>query len=55
MNQNHVSVWGTDVNECDHDWELVDDSFDHDYGCASVVEDLFAKCDGEKEYEGDDL
>ena len=23
-------------NECDHDWELKDDSFDHEFGCEQI-------------------
>ncbi len=37
--------------ECDHDWELIDDSFDHEYGCEQILYYSCTKCYGEREYE----
>jgi len=24
------------MENCDHDWEFADDSFDHEYGCEQI-------------------
>lgn len=37
--------------ECDHDWEVVDDSFDHEYGCERIVFERCRLCDAEQEYD----
>lgn len=31
--------------ECDHEWEVVDDSFDHEYGCERIVFERCRLCD----------
>ena len=36
---------------CEHDWRLVDASFDHEYGCEQVVYDECAKCDQVRPHE----
>jgi hypothetical protein len=36
-------------NDCDHEWELVDDSFDHEYGCERIVYYVCTKCDAQKD------
>ena len=36
---------------CDHEWELVDDSFDHEFGCEQIVFMRCAVCDEEREYD----
>ena len=39
------------VVECDHDWQVVDESFDHEYGREKVVFVRCQKCDLERDYE----
>lgn len=39
------------TEECDHEWETVDDSFDHEYGCEQIVFQRCAVCDEEREYD----
>ena len=39
------------AKECDHDWEVVDDSFDHEYGCERIVFERCALCDEERPHE----
>ena len=39
---------------CDHDWELVDDSFDHEYGTEQIGYYRCALCDEEKPYDSSD-
>lgn len=36
---------------CDHEWETIDDSFDHEYGCEQIVFQRCWLCDTEREYE----
>ena len=31
--------------ECDHDWELIDNSFDHEYGCEQIQFWTCSLCD----------
>lgn len=37
--------------ECDHDWEVVDESFDHEYGCERIVFERCRLCDAEQEHD----
>lgn len=39
------------VDECDHDWEVIDDSFDHEFGREVIVFERCQKCDAEREYD----
>ena len=39
------------VDECDHDWEVIDDSFDHEFGCERIVFQRCSICDEEREYD----
>lgn len=36
---------------CDHDWEIVDDSFDHAYGCEKIIYKRCLNCDAVEPYE----
>lgn len=36
---------------CDHIWETVDDSFDHEYGTEVVVYERCSICDQQREIE----
>ena len=33
---------------CDHEWEIVDHSFDHEYGCEQILVDVCVKCGEER-------
>ncbi len=37
--------------ECDHDWKVVDDSFDHEYGTERIVFERCELCGAEREHE----
>lgn len=37
--------------ECEHGWETVDHSFDHEYGCEQDVRQVCRDCCAEREYE----
>ena len=37
-----------DVN-CDHEWELKDDSFDHEFGCEQIQYYECVKCEETKD------
>jgi len=39
------------TEECDHEWEVVDDSFDHEFGCEKIVFERCLVCDAEREHE----
>lgn len=39
--------------ECDHDWETVDDSFDHEFGTETILYRKCSKCDKESEFDYD--
>lgn len=39
------------TEECDHELEVVDDSFDHALGCEQIVYQRCAVCDAEREYD----
>lgn len=39
------------TSKCDHDWKLVDDSFDHEYGTEQIVFYRCELCDEEREYD----
>ena len=39
------------AEECDHEWNMVDDSFDHEYGTERIVFERCEKCDKEREHE----
>ena len=40
--------------EYDHDWELQDDSFDHEFGCEQIQYYRCEICDAEKDLEAAD-
>ena len=40
--------------ECDHDWEFVDDSFDHEFGCEQIHYWVCSICDTQREMEQGD-
>lgn len=51
-----VQPWGEFIDVpcpacCDHDWQVVDDSFDHEYGTEKIVFERCLKCDAERDYE----
>lgn len=37
--------------ECDHEWEVIDDSFDHEYGCEVIVFERCEFCGAERSHE----
>lgn len=37
--------------ECDHDWKVVDDSFDHEYGTERIVFERCELCGAQREHE----
>lgn len=39
------------TEECDHEWEVIDDSFDHALGCEQIVFQRCAVCGKEREYD----
>jgi len=39
------------VESCDHEWETVDHSFDHEYGCEQIVADVCAACGEERPHD----
>jgi hypothetical protein len=39
---------------CDHEWETVDESFDHEFGTEIVVYDMCKVCEAVTPYEGMD-
>lgn len=39
--------------ECDHEWKLIDDSFDHEFGTETILYERCERCDEEREYEPD--
>lgn len=41
----------TTAVECEHDWEVVDDSFDHEFGTQKIVFERCLKCDAEQDHE----
>jgi hypothetical protein len=44
----------TDPGEFDHDFETVDDSFDHEYGTQQVIFKRCRVCGYERDLEGND-
>lgn len=36
---------------CDHDWELIDESYDHEYGTETIIYYRCLLCNAEKDYE----
>lgn len=34
----------TETEECDHDWQFRDDSFDHEFGCEQIHSWECSKC-----------
>jgi hypothetical protein len=43
------------VEECDHDWEVVDDSFSHEFGTQVVVYQRCLICDAVSDYDPPDF
>lgn len=41
----------TDEESCDHDWRVVNDSFDHEFGTEQIVYQRCVKCDAERTHE----
>jgi len=41
------------IEACDHKWEFVDESFDHEFGCERIHYMRCEKCDATKECERD--
>lgn len=39
------------MSDCDHEWEVIDDSFDHEYGTEQIVFQRCVLCDAEQDYE----
>ena len=39
------------MTDCDHEWKLIDDSFDHEYGTEQIVFYRCQLCDAEHEYD----
>jgi hypothetical protein len=39
------------VDECEHVWEVIDDSFDHEFGCKIIVFERCRLCDAERNHE----
>lgn len=37
--------------ECEHEWEFVDDSFDHEYGCERIFYERCLNCLAEREHD----
>ncbi len=37
--------------ECEHEWEVIDDSFDHEYGCEVIVFERCEFCGTERSHE----
>jgi hypothetical protein len=37
--------------DCDHAWEVVDDSYDHEFGTENIVFERCIHCDEEREHE----
>lgn len=37
--------------ECDHEWEVIDNSFDHEYGCEVIVFERCQLCDAERSHD----
>lgn len=37
--------------ECDHEWEVVNDSFDHEYGCEVIVFERCVLCGVERSHD----
>lgn len=42
------------IEQCDHDWETVDDSFTHEFGTEVIVYQKCTICGLEEECEADD-
>lgn len=40
-----------DLISCDHEWEVIDESFDHELGCEQIVFERCKLCDEEREYQ----
>jgi len=38
-------------SKCEHEWGVVDDSFDHEYGTEKIVFERCQKCDAEQKHE----
>lgn len=38
-------------DECDRDWEVIDDSYDHQYGCETIIFERCSLCDAERDHE----
>lgn len=35
---------------CDHEWEVIDESFDHEYGTEIIVFERCSVCSAERDY-----
>ena len=43
-----------DDDECEHEWEFVDASFDHEFGTRELFYDRCTVCGETKEHDSDD-
>ena len=39
------------TEECDHEWEVIDESFDHEMGCEQIIYLQCSVCGKEKKYD----
>ena len=39
------------VDEYEHEWEVIDDSFDHEFGCEVIVFERCQICNAERKYD----
>ncbi len=54
-NQAESAIPQESTQECDHDWEVIDDSFDHEYGTQTVIYERCKLCEKERDYEWPDI
>lgn len=50
MRQALVQLADAVRGECDHKWDVVDDSFDHEFGCEQIVFQRCELCGQSREY-----
>jgi hypothetical protein len=49
--QEPVYEHGPATFPCDHEWEVIDDSFSHEYGTEIIVFEQCAKCEQTRDHE----
>lgn len=42
---------GTSMKDCDHEWEIIDQSYDHEYGCETIIFQKCIICGEERDYD----